>query len=239
MRRQTLSHIGPETESLERTYPLTATPTGLAGGRARSGSRTGCSARCRARPELRRGGDGGCDTAVECRKRCRRSGLHLGRVRQLRLGQIDPRTNALSLPGSRALPSAIAVGEGAVWVANSGDNTVSRMLPETATTVSTISVGRQPSGVAVADGIVWITDRGDNRHPLRRAIGVLANIAVGAAPTGSRSARTRSGWRTRTTGRSRRLIRPRGRSSRRSRRRASGRRLVSDGRVWVSVQAPA
>ena len=59
------------------------------------------------------------------------------------------------------------------------------MLPETATTVSTINVGRQPSGVAVADGIVWITDRGDNlvtRYDARS--GSSTNIAVGAAPIG-------------------------------------------------------
>ena len=128
-----------------------------------------------------------------------------------------------------------------MWVANSGDNTVSRMLPETATTVSTINVGRQPSGVAVADGIVWITDRGDNlvtRYDARS--GSSTNIAVGAAPIGIAVgedavwvANSDDGTVSKIDPVSREVVKTI----------AVGGRpvgvLVSDGRVWVSVQAPA
>ena len=53
---ETLSRIAPETESLERTYPLTATPTGLASGSGRDLDRERAARHGVAtRPELRRG----------------------------------------------------------------------------------------------------------------------------------------------------------------------------------------
>ena len=47
-------------------------------------------------------------------------------------------------------PVAVAVGPGAVWVANSGDGTVSRVDPATNRVAAPIQVGEGPSGVAVA-----------------------------------------------------------------------------------------
>jgi YVTN family beta-propeller protein len=55
-------------------------------------------------------------------------------------------------------PVALAVGPDAIWVANSGDGTISRIDPDT-NSVKTISVGHRPLGVAVADGLVWVTVR--------------------------------------------------------------------------------
>jgi YVTN family beta-propeller protein len=50
----------------------------------------------------------------------------------------------------------VAVGAGAVWVANAGDGTGSRIDPETRE-VETIEVGSRPAGIVVADGLVWVT----------------------------------------------------------------------------------
>jgi YVTN family beta-propeller protein len=54
-----------------------------------------------------------------------------------------------------ALPTGIAVGFGAVWVASSGDDTVWRIDPETADVDDVVHVGGHPEGVAVAAGAVW------------------------------------------------------------------------------------
>lgn len=53
------------------------------------------------------------------------------------------------------LPTGIAVGFGAVWVASSGDDTVWRIDPETADVDDVVHVGGHPEGVAVAAGAVW------------------------------------------------------------------------------------
>ena len=54
-------------------------------------------------------------------------------------------------------PTAVAFGAGGVWVANTGDGTVSRIDPETAEVVNTIPVGNAPAGIAVSDGRVWVS----------------------------------------------------------------------------------
>jgi YVTN family beta-propeller protein len=51
------------------------------------------------------------------------------------------------------------VGPDAIWVANSGDGTVSRIDPATNAVTKTISVGHRPLGVAFANGLVWVTVR--------------------------------------------------------------------------------
>ncbi len=56
-----------------------------------------------------------------------------------------------------ASPSGVAVGAGAVWVANSGDSTVSRIDPVTSRT-TTIEVRPGPTGIVVAFGSVWVTN---------------------------------------------------------------------------------
>jgi YVTN family beta-propeller protein len=62
-----------------------------------------------------------------------------------------------------AQPTALTVGEGAVWVANSGDGTVSRIDPATDQVVATIEVGGQDSNfdITSGDGAVWVTTAGD------------------------------------------------------------------------------
>ncbi|MBD0330530.1 MAG: hypothetical protein ICV64_10575 [Thermoleophilia bacterium] len=53
-------------------------------------------------------------------------------------------------------PQAVAAGEGAVWVANTGDGTVSRIDPATGEVGATIGLGHRPGAVAVGEGFVWV-----------------------------------------------------------------------------------
>jgi YVTN family beta-propeller protein len=73
------------------------------------------------------------------------------------VGVIDPEANALvaALPVGSA-PGGVAVGEGAVWVANAGDQTITRIDPNRKTPTATIGVGRTASAVAVGRGAVWV-----------------------------------------------------------------------------------
>jgi YVTN family beta-propeller protein len=49
------------------------------------------------------------------------------------------------------------VGEGAVWVANARDGTISRIDPRTNSVVKTITIGHAPTRVTVAAGRVWVS----------------------------------------------------------------------------------
>ena len=54
-------------------------------------------------------------------------------------------------------PVGVAVGAGAMWVANTGDGTVSRIDPATNEVERTIERRQpRPAGIAVADGLVWV-----------------------------------------------------------------------------------
>lgn len=53
-------------------------------------------------------------------------------------------------------PGAVLVAEGSVWVANSGDGTVSRIDPATNRVVATIGVGGHPSRLTADSGVVWV-----------------------------------------------------------------------------------
>ena len=82
-------------------------------------------------------------------------------------------------------PDAIAFGEGAVWVANTGDDAVSRIDPRTRLLVQTIDVGSAPSGVAVGFGSIWVANSGDRTvsriNPDNNR--VVQPITVGNGPT--------------------------------------------------------
>jgi serine/threonine protein kinase len=74
------------------------------------------------------------------------------------VGVIDPASNTLVAEVSVGIePDAIAFGEGSVWVANVGDETVSRINPDDLTsTPNTISVDDWPSDIATGLGYVWV-----------------------------------------------------------------------------------
>jgi YVTN family beta-propeller protein len=75
---------------------------------------------------------------------------------------IDPKTNELvaEIPvGIR--PGAIAVGDGAVWVAHPDEGTVSRIDPETREVVKTIGIGSPVVDIAVGSQAVWTANGSD------------------------------------------------------------------------------
>ena len=99
-----------------------------------------------------------------------------------------------------ATPAAIAIGgDGAVWIADNGADTVTRVDPTGLLTP--IAVGNGPSGIAVGDGGVWVADSLDNAvvriDPDTRA--VTTTIPVGSRPPGSRLAPARCGSPTAAT----------------------------------------
>jgi YVTN family beta-propeller protein len=86
--------------------------------------------------------------------------------------RVDP--VAQNVGGGGPSPTAIVVGDGAVWVANrfvasegvspSGKRgTVSRIDPRTSAVVATIPVGHEPFGIAASDASVWVANRTDSR----------------------------------------------------------------------------
>jgi streptogramin lyase len=73
------------------------------------------------------------------------------------LTRIDPTTN--SVEETRAIggyPSAIAVGEGSVWIADPRTRSVVRFDPRKNRIVR-IRVGARPRGIAVGGGFVWVS----------------------------------------------------------------------------------
>ena len=102
------------------------------------------------------------------------------------VGKIDPATNAVKQLGVVGnSPSAVAAGDGWVWVANAGDNTVSRVNPRTVSPVDDPTVGRRPRSLALGASSLWVANEGDdNVTRLDVASGSSATIPVGTEPTG-------------------------------------------------------
>jgi peptide/nickel transport system substrate-binding protein len=55
-------------------------------------------------------------------------------------------------------PAALAAGDDAIWVANTGEHSVSRLDWDTLRVRQTISVGSAPSGLAIGRGAVWVAN---------------------------------------------------------------------------------
>jgi len=73
------------------------------------------------------------------------------------VGVIDPSSNEViaSIPVGNA-PGPISAGEGAVWVANVEDKTLSRIDPRTRHVIKTIPLQATPTGIAVGFGALWV-----------------------------------------------------------------------------------
>jgi YVTN family beta-propeller protein len=70
---------------------------------------------------------------------------------------IDTRDNTVvgAIPvGTR--PGAVAYGWGSLWIANQGDQTVSRLDPYSLRTLQTVPVGEPPTGIVTGAGGVWV-----------------------------------------------------------------------------------
>jgi YVTN family beta-propeller protein len=97
--------------------------------------------------------------------------------------KIDQRTGGIDVLKLRAGadPVAIATDARAVWVANAGDNSLSRIDPRTNRVVQAIGVGKSPAAVATGGGAVWVA-LGDDASVARidpRTNRVTATIRIG------------------------------------------------------------
>jgi YVTN family beta-propeller protein len=101
------------------------------------------------------------------------------------LTKLDPRTgHVLKTVDPHSGASAIALGDGAVWVADADGNSVTRV--DSTGLVTPIPVGNGPSALAVDGSGVWVAETLDNAvvriDPTTHA--PTGTIPVGEAPTG-------------------------------------------------------
>jgi peptide/nickel transport system substrate-binding protein len=103
------------------------------------------------------------------------------------VGVIDPEgAIAAEIPVGVA-PGGVAAGVDAIWVSNSGENTVSRIDSSTNDVRQTIPVGGGPGGTAVTPGAVWVANGLDGTVSRidAQTNQVSQVIAVGNGPTGA------------------------------------------------------
>jgi streptogramin lyase len=98
--------------------------------------------------------------------------------------RIDPTTGKVlaKIPTGED-PRSVAVGEGSVWIANFGSDTVTRVDPVTNRTID-IRVGREPVDLAVGEGAVWVVtvlDRSISRVDTA-SNRVVAKVSLGGRP---------------------------------------------------------
>ena len=84
-------------------------------------------------------------------------------------------------------PSGLAAADGAIWVADSMDNNVHRIVPTAAGAVTdTIPLGNGPGPIAAGEGAIWVANMRDGTvsriDPTTRS--AEAEIEVGRQPTG-------------------------------------------------------
>ena len=104
------------------------------------------------------------------------------------LARVNPQT--MRVEGATfagASPTGVVVANGSVWVANSGDGTVTRFVPQTLESGASsrpIRVGRRPMGIAAGEGAIWVANAGDNTvtriDPFTKS---TTTIRVGSGPT--------------------------------------------------------
>jgi YVTN family beta-propeller protein len=89
-------------------------------------------------------------------------------------------------------PTDVAIGEGAAWITNSDDGTLSRVNLDTHAVEQTIRVGSGPAGVAVGAGAVWVANALDGTVSRvdSKTNQVVQTIRVGNNPRGIAAARS-------------------------------------------------
>jgi YVTN family beta-propeller protein len=185
---RTLSKVDPATRTLLRNFPLDYTPTGVATGAGVVWIANGILGTVsRFDPTV--------SSVIETIPVTTRSNagsvtFGLGGVWAAfgsgEVARIDPVTNEADDAGVAGVsPSAIAIGEGSVWVANAGESNVSRINPRTASEVGDLTVGRRPRGVTVGAGSVWVTNEADDTVTrIDAASSSAETIDVGKGPAG-------------------------------------------------------
>jgi DNA-binding SARP family transcriptional activator len=101
------------------------------------------------------------------------------------LAEVDRRTlRARPRVGVGRGVQDLAVGAGAVWIADGGTGRVLRVDPRTGRITRNEDVGGFPTGVAVGEGAVWVSVRSGELVRLdRRSGAVTGRVAVGGSPT--------------------------------------------------------
>ena len=189
---RTLTRIDPSTRDVVRTVALDATPTGVAvtqGAVWVVHGRLGLVSRIDPQfdrvvetldPDVGRSSGGAINSGP--------SGVWVTFAGHTiaYVGRIDPASGRISPEGyPDGRPSAIAVGEDAVWIANGDDSsTISRIHPGTAIAVETINVGRGPRAIAVGAGAVWVANSSDGTvSRVDPGASSSATIRVGDTPS--------------------------------------------------------
>ena len=74
------------------------------------------------------------------------------------LVEIDPASGTVANTAKLDTGAAgVAVGGGAVWVANTLKHTVLRIDPRTMRVTKTITIGAKPTGITFGNGAVWVS----------------------------------------------------------------------------------
>jgi YVTN family beta-propeller protein len=188
---RTLSRVDPKQRTLVRTTSLNATPTGVAVGAGAVWLAYGLLGKLsRVAPENN-------EVIETIQTPSVRSPYGRGVVAvgagsvwvaygDSTVSRIDPDSmRVVSTTFAGNSPSAIAVGNGSLWVTNAENNTVTRFNRPTYGPATDISVGSDPNGVAVGGGAVWVTaTAGDAVYRIDPARNSVSSISVGRAPKG-------------------------------------------------------
>jgi YVTN family beta-propeller protein len=192
---RTLSRVDSKQRTLERTISLNATPTGLAVGLGAVWVAHGLLGTVsRIAPEYNRLG-GTIETSA-VRSSVRTSygrgvvAVGVGAVwvayGDSKVFRLDPTSmQVVSTTFAGNGPSAIAFGDGSLWVTNAENSTVTRFNRPTYGPAAEISVGERPNSVAVGGGAVWVTGTADDAvSRIEPSTNSVTAIAVGRAPVG-------------------------------------------------------
>jgi YVTN family beta-propeller protein len=173
----------------------------LGGGTGDAGVKSPSAATKRCSPAFRHAIIGGRHLCLRAGQRCakrldrqyHRYGFHChrGRLTKKRVPRppAPPRAGArivATIPVGRR-PGGIVAAEGAVWVKNHADQTVSRIDPVTNTVTATIAIGAGEFGyLAAGEGSIWATNNDANTVSRidPRSNTVVATIPVGENPQG-------------------------------------------------------
>jgi YVTN family beta-propeller protein len=106
------------------------------------------------------------------------------RLFRIAASKADPALIVERLPLPAGFRSAIALGAGSIWIADSLNGAVRRIDPATGTVTRTIPVSDGANAMAFGHGAVWITnDREDSVLRIRpRTNSIVRAISVGADP---------------------------------------------------------
>lgn len=188
---ESVSRIDPHTRRVVRTIPTGESPAGLAAGRggvwvaSPNGSLRMIDPRYDAVRTVATGSRGYL-SAVDLPSPAIAGAGSIWVVNKTAVERIDPATGRVVASIAVGLsPTAMAIGDGSIWVADSAQDTVTRIDTVTNTS-STTPVGHGASGIAVGAGAVWVADSSDDAvvrvDPETNA--VTDTIPVGRDPTG-------------------------------------------------------